>query len=181
MKIPDFLKNTFSRNNRNYKRNLALLLFFIIFLLFSNIEIASLFFGGGFIYGGFYMRNYSKNIEKNGIKTKAKIVDFEIVEVKRRNRSNSPGRDQYEKIKLYFPIVVFKDQNRNEITHKVDSNTNFKQVNDLIDVIYLNSINGYQVIIDSNWRKSHFSIIIIIIGFYFFLTGLLALINWLMM
>ncbi|MFD1605707.1 hypothetical protein ACFSJW_03825 [Flavobacterium artemisiae] len=181
MKILDFLKNTFSKNNKNYKRNLALLLFFALFLLFSNIEIASLFFGGGFIYGGFYMRNYTKKIEKNGIKTKAKIVDFKIVEVKKRRRSNYPGKSGYEKIKLYFPIVVFKDKNENEITHEVDSNTNFRQVNDLIDIIYLNSSNGYQVLIDSNWRMSQFYIILILIGFYFFVTGLFAAISWLSM
>ena len=163
------LKNT----NKNYKKNLALLLFVLFILIFSifGINTIMVIIGIAFVFAGFNIKNYTQSIEKNGIRVKAKIVDFEIVE-KRETRQEV---DQI--ITYHYPIVAFKDLNGNTTTQKTDSSTSSKEINDVIDIVYLKNGNEYQVMIDSNWRKSYFPICFIVIGFYLFLNGLLSIIN----
>lgn len=183
MRILDFLKDEIiakiklSDNhplkNKNYKKNLALLLFVLFIIIFSifGINTIMVIIGIAFVFAGFNIKNYTQSIEKNGIRVKAKIVDFEIVE-KRETRQEV---DQI--ITYHYPIVAFKDLNGNTTTQKTDSSTSSKEINDVIDIVYLKNGNGYQVMIDSNWRKSYFPICFIVIGFYLFLNGLLSIIN----
>lgn len=185
MKIFDFLEDQINtriklsdnhplkKTNKNYKKNLALLLFVLFVLIFFifGINTIKVILGITFVFAGFYLKKYTQNIEKNGIRVKAKIVDFEIVE----RRETRQEIDQI--ITYHYPIVTFKDLNGNTTTQKADSSTNSKEINDVIDVVYLKNGNEYQTMIDSNWRKSYFPICFIIVGFYLFLNGLLSLIN----
>ena len=187
MKIFDFLKDQIiakiklsdnhplKNTNKNFKKNLALLIFvlFILISLIFGFNSIKVIIGIGFVFAGFYLKNYTQNIEKNGIRVKAKIVDFEIIE--RRETRHASGHSEI--ITNYYPIVTFKDLNGNSTTQKADSSTNFKEINDLIDIVYLKNGNEYQIMIDSNWRKSYFPICFIVIGFYLFVDGVLSTIN----
>ena len=124
--------------------------------------------GSGFLFAGFYIRNSNRRIQSNGTKTKAKIVKF----VKERSKDN----DGYSQIH-HFPIVRFKDQNGIETTQKLDTSANPKRINELMDIIYLKKENEYEILINSNWWKTYFPLILLIGGFLFSGIGIIWLIN----
>jgi uncharacterized membrane protein len=187
MKITDFLKivlNTFlnflksrplSKTNKNFKQNLALLIFLLLFLLFTICSfrvsevILTTAVGVGCIYAGISMKKHIRNMEKNGIRTKAKIIDFHIVERRSNLRLTSMRQ---RKVKYYYPIILFTDLNSNSITQKMpDASSTPKKINDTIDILYLKKENEYEVISNNTWRKSYIPIIFITIGIYFLLHG----------
>ncbi len=164
----------------NFKQKIAIVFFvficsfFIPFRFFDSILKIAI--GGGFISGAYYMRKVTRNMIKNGIKSKAKIVDFYIeTEIKRHYRGGSRTR----KIDYYFPIVSFADTKGITITQKVDTSVNHLNVkiDDFVNIIYLKNSNDYQVMLDSNLRKFYFSIILFVIGGYFFLIGVLKILG----
>jgi hypothetical protein len=124
--------------------------------------------GCGFLYAGFHTRNTNNRIKANGIKTKAKIVDF------KKERNKDADGDSYE---YHFPIVSFTDQNGVETTQKLDSSENPKRINELIDIIYLKKENEYEIIKDNDWWEKNLPIILLIGGFLFSGIGIIWLIN----
>lgn len=124
--------------------------------------------GSGFLFVGFYMRNSNRRIQANGIKTKAKIIDF--VE------EHSKDSDGYSQ-SYHFPIVKFTDKNGIETTQKLDSSANPKRINQPIDIIYLKKENEYEIMINSEFWKTYFPMIFIIGGFLFSGIGIVWLIN----
>ncbi|WP_108808649.1 hypothetical protein [Aquimarina spinulae] len=111
--------------------------------------------GGGFLYAGYYIRNSNLRIETNGIKTKAEIVDF----IKER----SEDIDGYSSV-YHFPIVRFTDINGIETTQKLNSSSDPKRINQLIDIIYLKKGNQYEIMMNSEFWKNYFPMIFIIGG-----------------
>jgi len=124
--------------------------------------------GCGFLYAGFYIRNTNNRIKANGIKTKARIVDF------KKERNKDTDGDSYE---YHFPIVSFTDRNGVETTQKLDSSENPKRINELIDIIYLKKENEYEIIKDNDWWKKNLPMILLIGGFLFSGIGIIWLIN----
>ncbi len=124
--------------------------------------------GFGFLYAGFYIRNTNSRIKANGIKTKAKIVDF------KKERNKDADGDSYE---YHFPIVSFTDRNGVETTQKLDSSENPKRINELIDIIYLKKENEYEIIKDNDWWEKNLPMIFLIVGFLFSGIGIIWLIN----
>lgn len=188
MKITDFLKiaaNTFinflkskpfSRTNKNFKQNLALLIFLplVLLFLFCSFRVTEFVLytatGIGCIYAGSSIKKHNRNMEKNGIRTKAKIIDFHIVE-RQSNLRRTSMRQQ--KVKYYYPIILFTDLNSNSITQQMpDASSVPKKINDMIDILYLKKGDKYEVIDDTTWRKSYLPTILIIIGIYFLLQGI---------
>lgn len=131
-------------------------------------NIVFLIVGGGFLYAGFHILNSNRRIEKNGIKTNAKIIDF--VE------ERSKDADGYSQIH-HYPIIRFTDKNGIETTQKLDSSENPKRINQPIEIIYLKKDNEYEIIINSDFWKSYFPMIFIIGGFIFFGIGVVWLLN----
>ncbi|WP_193845206.1 hypothetical protein [Flavobacterium hungaricum] len=188
MKITDFLKifqTTFinflkskplNRSNKNFKQNLALLIFLLSALLFvfSSFRVTEIVLSTaieiGCIYAGISMKKHVHNMEKNGISAKAKIIDFHIVE---RWNNHHRIRREARKLKYYYPIIEFTDLNGDSVTQKMpDASTTPNKIDDLIDILYLKKENHYEVISDNNWRKSYLPIIFIIFGMYCLLHGL---------
>ncbi|GAA3655981.1 DUF3592 domain-containing protein [Flavivirga jejuensis] len=124
--------------------------------------------GGGFLFAGFYMRNSNRRIQANGIKTKAKIIDFA--------EERSKDTDGYSQVH-HFPIVRFKDRNGIETTQKLDTSANPKRINERIDIIYLKKENEYEIMINTEFWKTYFPLIFIIGGFIFSGGGIIWLIN----
>lgn len=120
--------------------------------------------GGGFFYAGYYIRKLNRRIEKNGIKTKAKIIDFTEERMK-----DADGNSYL----YHFPIISFTNQSGIAITQKLDSSENPKKVNEFIDIIYLKKDNNYEIMINSDFWKRYFSMIFIIGGILFFGIGLI--------
>ncbi|UKM65363.1 DUF3592 domain-containing protein [Flavobacteriaceae bacterium GSB9] len=155
------------------KHILAIGLLIVIFsTFFYNKELLGglifLIVGCGFLYVGFYIKNTNKRIKSNGIKTKAKIVDFKKERIK-----NADG-ESYE---YHFPIVSFTDRNGIETTQKLDSSEKPKRINELIDIIYLKKENEYEIIKDNDWWEKNLPTILLIGGFLFFGVGIIWLIN----
>ena len=124
--------------------------------------------GCGFLYAGFYIRNTNSRIKANGIKAKAKIVDF------KKERTKDADGDSYE---YHFPIVSFTDRNGVETTQKLDSSENPKRINELIDIIYLKKENEYEIIKDNDWWEKNLPMISLIGGFLFSGIGIIWLIS----
>lgn len=124
--------------------------------------------GGGFLYVGYYIRNSNRRIQANGIKTKAKIIDF--IEEQRKDANGDSHI-------YHFPVVSFTDSNGIEITQKLDSSENPKRINGRIDIIYLKKDNEYEIMINSAFWKTYFPMIFIIGGFLFSGIGIVWLIN----
>jgi hypothetical protein len=124
--------------------------------------------GCGFLYAGFYNRNSNSRIKANGIKTKAKIVDF------KKERNKDADGDSYE---YHFPIVSFTDLNGIETIQKLDSSENPKRINELIDIIYVKKENEYEIIKDNDWWEKNLPMILLIGGILFFGIGIMWLIN----
>ena len=131
-------------------------------------NIVFLIVGGGFLYAGFYIRNSNRRIQANGIKTRAKIVDFVEEE--------SEDTDGYSNT-YHYPIVRFIDKNGIETTQKLNSSSNPKKINQPIEIIYLKKDSEYEIMINSEFWKTYFPMIFIIGGFLFFGIGILWLIN----
>ncbi|WOD42923.1 DUF3592 domain-containing protein [Hwangdonia lutea] len=130
--------------------------------------IVFLIVGGGFIYAGIFVRNSNRRIQRNGIKAKAKIIDF--VE----ERIRDVDGDSY----LYhFPIVSFTNQNGIITTQKLDSSENPKKINEFVDIIYFRKDNEYEIMINNNFWKTFFPMIFIIGGIIFLAIGFVWLIN----
>jgi len=130
--------------------------------------IVFLIVGGGFLYAGFYVRNSNRRIQTSGIKTRAKIIDF----VEKRNKDADGDSHIY-----HFPIVRFTDKNGIETTQKLDSSENPERINQVINIIYLEKNNEYEIMIDSQFWKRYFPMIFIIGGFLFSGIGIIWLIN----
>ena len=130
--------------------------------------IVFLIVGGGFLYAGFYVRNSNRRIQRSGIKTKGKIIDF----IEERNKDADGNSHIY-----HFPVVRFRDKNGIETTQKLDSSANPKRINEPIDIIYLKKDNEYEIMINSEFWKTYFPMIFIVGGFLFSGIGILWLIN----
>jgi Protein of unknown function (DUF3592) len=148
------------------------LLIVIFSVLFYNKDLLGglvfLVVGFGFLYAGLYFRNTNSRIKTNGIKTKAKIVDF------KKKRNKDANGDSYE---YHFPIVNFTDRNGVETTQKLDSSENPKRINELIDIIYLKKENEYEIIKDNDWWEKNLPVILLIGGFLFSGIGIIWFIN----
>ena len=130
--------------------------------------IVFLIVGGGFLYAGFDVRISNRRIQRSGIKTKGKIIDF----IEERNKDADGNSHTY-----HFPIVRFRDKNGIETTQKLDSSANPKRINEPIDIIYLKKDNEYEIMINSEFWKTYFPMIFIVGGFLFSGIGILWLIN----
>ena len=130
--------------------------------------IVFLIIGGGFLYAGFYVWNSNRRIQRSGIKTKGKIIDF----IEERNKDADGNSHIY-----HFPVVRFRDKNGIETTQKLDSSANPKRINEPIDIIYLKKDNEYEIMINSEFWKTYFPMIFIVGGFLFSGIGILWLIN----
>ncbi|MDT0622946.1 DUF3592 domain-containing protein [Croceitalea vernalis] len=130
--------------------------------------IVFLIVGGVSLYAGFYVRNSNRRIQTNGIKTKAKIIDF--VE----ERSQDADGDSHI---YHYPIVRFTDKNGIETTQKLDSSENPKRINQPIEIIYLKKDEDYEIMINSDFWKTYFPMIFIIGGFLFSGIGIVWLTN----
>ena len=124
--------------------------------------------GCGFLYAGYYIRNINRRIQANGIKTKAKIIDFK----EERNEDADGNSHVY-----HLPIVSFTDRNGIKTTQKLDSSENPKRINELIDIIYLKKENEYEIIKDNDWWEKNLPMILLIGGFLFSGIGIIWLIN----
>ena len=130
--------------------------------------IVFLIVGGGFLYAGFYVWNSNRRIQRSGIKTKGKIIDF----IEERNKDADGNSHIY-----HFPVVRFREKNGIETTQKLDSSANPKRINEPIDIIYLKKDNEYEIMINSEFWKTYFPKIFIVGGFLFSGIGILWLIN----
>ena len=130
--------------------------------------IVFLIVGGGFLYAGFYVWNSNRRIQRSGIKTKGKIIDF----IEERNKDADGNSHIY-----HFPVVRFREKNGIETTQKLDSSANPKRINEPIDIIYLKKDNEYEIMINSEFWKTYFPMIFIVGGFLFSGIGILWLIN----
>ncbi|MCP4115726.1 MAG: DUF3592 domain-containing protein [Desulfobacteraceae bacterium] len=130
--------------------------------------IVFLIIGGGFLYAGFYVWNSNRRIQRSGIKTKGKIIDF----IEERNKDADGNSHIY-----HFPVVRFREKNGIETTQKLDSSANPKRINEPIDIIYLKKDNEYEIMINSEFWKTYFPMIFIVGGFLFSGIGILWLIN----
>ncbi|NIK93603.1 DUF3592 domain-containing protein [Mangrovimonas sp. CR14] len=148
------------------------LLIVIFGTFFYNKELLGglifLIIGCGFLYAGFYIRSSNSRIQANGIKTQAKIIDY--------FEEESEDADGYSST-YYYPIVRFTDKNGIETTQKLNSSANPKKINQPIEIIYLKKDNEYEIMINSDFWKTYFPIIFIIIGFLFSGIGIIWLIN----
>lgn len=124
--------------------------------------------GGGFLYAGFYTRNSNRRINANGVKTKAKIIDFKKEMIK-----NADGAS----FKHHFPIVRFTDRHGIETSQMLDSSENPKRINELIDIVYLKKENNYEIIKANDWWEKNLPTSFIIGGFLFSAIGIIWLIN----
>ena len=145
----------------------------LLFWLSKNYEeyigaVVFLIVGSGFLFAGYSVRNSNRRIQENGIKTKAKIIDF----VEERTK-DSDGYSQLH----HFPIVRFTDRNGIETTQKLDSSENPKKINKLIDIMYLKKDNEYEIMINNDFWKKYFPWIFIIGGFLFLGIGIIWFIN----
>lgn len=124
--------------------------------------------GGFILFAGFYLRKTNNRIKTNGIKTKAKIIDFVEERIK-----NGDG----ESYLYHFPIVSFTDRNGIETTQKLDSSDKPKRINKMIDIIYVKKENEYEIIKDNDWWEKNLPMILLIGGFLFSGIGIIWLIN----
>ena len=160
----------------NFKKHI--LQFGIVVLLFwlgksYNEYIGTVIFlvlGSGFLFAGYFIRNSNRKIQANGIKTKAKIIDFV------KTRSMDEGQD-ISFLYHYFPIVRFTDRNGIEITQKSNWSANPKRINEIIDIMYLKEGNKYEIMINSDSHKEYFPMVFIISGFLFLGIGIICLTN----
>ena len=124
--------------------------------------------GGSFLYAGFYIRSSNRRIQRDGVKTKAKIIDF--VE----ERSTDADGDSHI---YHYPIVRFIDKNGIEATQKLNSSANPKQLNQSIEIIYLKKDSEYEIMINSVFWKTYFPLIFILGGLLSSVIGIVWLLN----
>ena len=108
------------------------------------LPIVFLAVGGGFTFAGLYVWFSHRRIQKEGIRTKAKIIDFV-------QGDSLDTEDEY-----YFPIVRFKDRSGNEITQKLTMSENLKKINQPLDIIYLKKDGEYEILINNDFWKTYF-------------------------
>jgi len=131
--------------------------------VFSFLTIGSI-----FSFSGFSILKSNRRIQKSGVKTKAKIIDF--IE-----KSNNDARGDSHT--YHFPIVEFRDKNGIKTTQRLNSSANGKQINEPIDIIYLKKDNEYEIMMNSSFWKKFFPIVFIIVGLLIFGIGILILIS----
>ncbi|MFD2565005.1 DUF3592 domain-containing protein [Aquimarina rubra] len=124
--------------------------------------------GGSFLYAGYYIRSSNRRMQANGIKTKAKIIDF----VEERSKDSDGYSQTY-----HFPVVRFTDRNGIQTSQKLNSSANPKRINEQIDIIYLKKNEEYEIMINSEFWKIYFPMIFIIGGYLFSGIGIIWLIN----
>ena len=132
------------------------------------VEFIFITVGVGFFYFGYLIWNSNRRIQAKGTQTKAKIIDFVI----------EKSKDNGGYLKTYhFPVVRFIDKNCITTTQKLNTTTNPKRINELIDIIYLKNDSSYEIIINSKFYKTYFPIIFLIMGILYLIIGVVWLIN----
>lgn len=123
--------------------------------------------GLGMMTGAAFSYSQSANLEKNGIRTSAKIIDYEARTSTSRDRDGSSRTST-----TYAAKFQFKDQAGKEIT--VVSNSSGSHGNDIgrdIEVIY--SVNNpYDAVINTIWEIYGLSIALGIFGTIFTAVGI---------
>ncbi|WP_053990421.1 DUF3592 domain-containing protein [Mangrovimonas sp. TPBH4] len=158
-------------NITNHIMTLGLLAIVSSVYFFNKESVGGLIFlicGVSFLYAGLRSRNTNKNIQTNGTKTKAKIIDFE--------EELAEDNEGFSRVH-HFPIVRFMDRNGIETTQKLNSSENPKRLNELIDIIYVKKDNKYQIMIDSDYWMTFFPMTLIVGGILFSAIGVIWIIS----
>lgn len=124
-------------------------------------------FGGIFASVGYYIFNSNRKIEQNGIKTRAKIIDF----VENRSRDSDGHVDV-----SHYPVVTFQDKGI-DVTQQLNTSGNPKTINQIIEIFYLREGDDYKIVINSNFWKTIFPMIFFIIGIIVLSIGVILLKN----
>ncbi|MDO6761665.1 hypothetical protein Q4566_15770 [Tamlana sp. 2_MG-2023] len=98
----------------------------------------------------------SYDFRKKEISEKALIIGFNeefIVEEK--------NSDSYFN---YMPIVAFIDKSGKEIIQELDSSRNNERLNEHINIIYLKTVDGYDILVDHKWERTYFPLAIVSFG-----------------
>lgn len=119
-------------------------------ILFSLIGIA-------FASLGFYLLFWNRKVEKNGIRTRAEIIDY------------SEGEMDFDDGKqiVFFPILKFTDKNGEVVTQKHDSGEHKKLDSRFIEIYYLKNDTEYDILINTSGWKTYFPVGLIIFGLIF--------------
>lgn len=118
--------------------------------------------GSGFIFHGISLRKSNRVIEKNGINTKAEIIDYKTSKI---------GAN-----KTYTPIIKFNNEHGDEITQELKQNDITRRVNCEIDIIYLFKNNEYEIIKGSSLWTIYYPIATFFIGSSIIAAGLFSMI-----
>nr|WP_293304334.1 hypothetical protein [Allomuricauda sp.] len=129
----------------------------ILFFFFRDKIGAFVFLSIGiaFSWVGLHIWFSNRKIRENGIKTRAKIIDFAEEKIKDIDR---------ESHKYHFPIVQFTDQNGLQVTQKIESSANPKRIKKPMDIIYWKKDNEYEIIENNNFWNFYFPLIFISAG-----------------
>ena len=142
----------------------------VLFFFFRDKigAFAVLSLGIAFCWIGLHIWLLNRKIKENGIKTRAKIVDFAMEKVKDIDR---------ESHRYYFSIVRFTDRNGHQVTQKMESSANPKRIKKLMDIIYWKKDNEYEIIENNRFWNFYFPIIFITAGILLLGFGIISIIN----
>lgn len=130
-------------------------------------SILFLIIGIGFSLVGYHLLFWNRRLEKNGIKTRAEIIDYS-----KENVEFSEGKKT-----IYFPILKFTDRNGKVVIQKHDSGEHIKLKSGFVEIYYLKKQNEYEVLINNDGWKTYFPIGTIVFGMVFLIIGVFLFIK----
>lgn len=157
------------------KQTAIFILIFGVFLYivksYDETNLKSTFFftiGGLLIYLGYKLNKENDVILTNGVKTKAKVINF----IKDQYISNKGHINVY-----YYPVIRFTDVNQLEVSQQLDISISRKFMNQFISIKYLKKDDGYDIILDKKNElfKIYYAFyllgaLFLFIAFYFYIN-----------
>lgn len=119
--------------------------------------------GISFSIAGIYLLINNRRIEKNGTKTRAKIIGYSKEKVEFSDEMRT----------VFFPIFEFKDRNGIVVKQKHDSGEQTEIKEEFVEIYYLKNDNEYEILINTDSWKSYFPIGFIVFGIIFLTIGIL--------
>jgi len=131
--------------------------------------------GGIFLYVGIRIRNHHRRLAAEGTHTQALVISS-VEETDFHSHD-----DHMHKTRLNYPIVTFTNEEGVEVKKKLNSTIRSSQIGQYIDIAYIkHQFDGeteYEIIINTEFWRTQFPLIFIVIGAIMALAGLVRLIT----
>lgn len=129
--------------------------------------------GGMFLFVGIKLRNNHRWVTGAGNRTQAVIVD--IID---RTESNISENSMSNFTHYYYPVVEFIDEDGKEVRQRLNSTVQPNQLDQFINIAYFKHENGeYEIVQDTKLMGKQFPAIIIGIGAFMLLAGVVRLMS----